>query len=117
MSEVQEDSPRYAGWRVAAASGLGVFLASLLAYSFSILLKPLAAEFAWSRRSISTAYAIMAVTSALAAPLHGRLLDRFGPRRVMLPCLAVVGVTFASLAALTASLWHLYLVFAIIGTM
>jgi MFS family permease len=115
MHEIDEGSPRYPGWRVAVASGLGVFLVSILSYAFSVLLKPLEAEFGWSRQAISSAYAVMAVTSALAAPLAGRWLDRFGPRRVMVPCLVVVGGAFASLAVLTARLWHLYLVFAVIG--
>lgn len=115
MHEVDEGSLRYPGWRVAVASGLGVFLVSILAYAFSVLLKPLEAEFGWSRQAISSAYAVMAVTSALAAPLVGRWLDRFGPRRVMVPCLVVVGGAFASLTLLTARLWHLYLVFAVIG--
>lgn len=49
-----ETNPRYEGWRVAIASGVGVFVgfASLLIYTFSILLKPLADEFHWSREEI-----------------------------------------------------------------
>jgi MFS family permease len=112
---VDENSARYPGWRVAAASGLGVFFASLLAYAFAILLKPLAQEFSWSREAIASAYGVMAVVSAASAPLVGRLLDRFGPRRVIVPCLIVASSAFASLAALTADLWRLYLVFGVIG--
>ena len=39
---VDESSPRYEGWRVALASGAGVFVsfASLLVYTFGIFLKP-----------------------------------------------------------------------------
>ena len=52
---------------------------------------------------------------AVASPALGQLLDRFGPRRVILPCLLVFGCAFASLAALTPHLWHLYVVFAVLG--
>jgi MFS family permease len=112
---VDENGARYPGWRVAGASALGVFFASLLAYAFAVLLKPLAQEFSWSREAIASAYGIMAVVSAVAAPVVGRLLDRFGPRRVIVPCLIVASCAFASLTTLTARLWHLYLVFGTIG--
>jgi hypothetical protein len=45
----QETSPRYEGWRVAAASGVGIFFASLPFFTFALFLKPLAEEFSWSR--------------------------------------------------------------------
>src|SRR5262245_29341743 len=109
---VSEDSLLHTGWRVAAASALGVFLASLLAYSFSVLLKPLAAEFGWTREEIARAYGAMAVMSALSSPLVGHLLDRFGPRPILVACISAVGAAFASLALLTNSLWHFYLIFA-----
>ena len=42
---------KHQGWRVAVASGVGVFVsfASLLVYTFGVFLKPLAEEFGWSR--------------------------------------------------------------------
>ena len=51
-----ENDPRYEGWRVVGASGLGVFIASLHIYTFPVFLKPLSEEFAWSREEVATAY-------------------------------------------------------------
>ena len=110
-----ESSIRYEGWRVAAASAAGVFFASLLVCGFSVLLKPLAEEFAWSRESTATAYACFALASALAAPIVGRLLDRYGPGRVAVPCIALCGIGIASLSLLTGSRAHLYGLFTILG--
>src|SRR5262245_60471615 len=112
---MDEGSLRYPGWRVAAASALGVFLASILAYSFSVLLKPLAGEFSWTREQISRAYGVMAVMSALASPIIGQLLDRFGPRRIIVTSLIGVGAAFASLSLMSVRLAQLYAVFAFIG--
>ena len=80
---VDEDSYRYEGWGVAAASGVGLFLDSVLVYSFAIFFKPLSQEFSWSRETISAAYAALAMMAAGAAAQIGYMVDRFGPRRVV----------------------------------
>ena len=107
----------YEGWRVVFASAVGVFVsfASLLVYTFGIFLKPLAEEFAWSREAVSAAFGIAAMMVALCSPPLGYLFDRFGPRRIILPCLTIFGCTFASLALLTPRLWHLYAIFVVLG--
>jgi len=114
---VEETSPHYEGWRVAAASSVGVFVsfASLLVYTFGIFLKPLAEEFSWSREAVSAAFGVAAMTVAVCSPPLGYLLDRFSPRRIIVPCVIVFGSAFASLALLTPHLWHLYGVFLILG--
>jgi MFS family permease len=112
---VGESSVRYEGWRVAAASAAGVFFASLVVYGFAVLLKPLAAAFLWSRETTATAYACFALAAALAAPIVGRLLDRHGPSRVAVPCIALCGIGIASMSLLTGSRAHLYGLFTILG--
>ena len=117
VPETDEHSVRYPGWRVAAASSACVLVgfASLFVYTFAIFLKPLASEFGWSREAVSAAFGIAALAVAACSPPLGWLLDRYPPRRIILPCLTVFGCAFASLALLTRHLWHLYLVFLILG--
>lgn len=107
----------YEGWRVVFASAVGVFVsfASLLVYTFGVFLKPLAEEFAWSRETVSAAFGIAAMMVALCSPPLGYLFDRFGPRRIILPCLTIFGCAFASLALLSPHLWHLYAIFVVLG--
>jgi predicted MFS family arabinose efflux permease len=88
---------------------------SLLVFTFGIFLKPLSAEFGWSRESVSAAFGFAALTVAVCSPPLGHLLDRFGPRKIVLPCMAVFGLAFASLSLLTPSLAHLYATFVVIG--
>jgi MFS family permease len=92
-----------------------VSFASLLVYTFAIFLKPLAAEFGWSREGVSAAFSIAALAVAACSPPLGWLLDRYPARRIILPCLAIFGCAFASLSLLTRHLWHLYAVFLILG--
>jgi len=112
-----EGQLRYEGWRVAAASSAGVFVsfASLLVYTFGIFLKPWSEEFSWSRESVSAAFGIAAMTVAVCSPPLGYLLDRLSPARVIVPCVAVFGLAFASLSLLTPNIWHLYAVFFVLG--
>ena len=107
----------YEGWRVAGAASVGVFVsfASLLVYTFGVLLKPLAEEFAWSRESVSVAFGIAAITVAVCSPPLGYLFDRVRPTRIIVPCLVVFGAAFASLSLLTPHLWHLYAIFFVLG--
>jgi predicted MFS family arabinose efflux permease len=110
-----ENDPRYEGWRVAGASAIGVFFVSILVYAFAVQLEPISREFGWSRQSLAAAYSLMAAASAVCSPWLGVLLDRYGPRRIAVPCVAVCGVGLASLSLLTASRAHLYGVFALMG--
>ncbi len=105
------------GWLVvlAAYCGAMVSFGSLLVFTFSIFLKPLSGAFGWSRESISAAFGFAALTVAVCSPPLGHLLDRFGPRRVILPCMAVFGAAFASLGFLTPRLVHLYAIFVLMG--
>jgi MFS family permease len=107
----------YPGWLVvlAAYCGAMVGFGSLLVFTFSIFLKPLSGAFGWSRESVSAAFGFAALTVAVCSPPLGHLLDRYGPRRVILPCMAVFGATFASLGFLTPRLLHLYAIFVLLG--
>jgi MFS family permease len=116
-SEPNENSIRYPGWRVAFASSACVLVsfASLLVYTFAIFLKPLSAEFGWSREAVSAAFGIAALAVAACSPPLGWLLDRYPARRIILPCLTIFGCAFASLSLLTPHLWRFYATFLILG--
>lgn len=105
------------GWLVvfAAACGAMVGFGSILVFTFSVFLKPVSAEFGWSRESVSGAFGIAAMSVAVCSPPLGRLLDRYGPRRVVLPCMVIFGIAFASLSLLTPNLFHLYATFLLLG--
>ncbi len=112
-----ESDFEYYGWRVVLAACLGVMagFGSLFVYTFSVFVKPLAAEFGWSREAISAGFAIAAVTLGCISPLLGRWIDRFGPRRLILPCMTIYVCAFASLALLHAGIWQFYLTCFILG--
>jgi MFS family permease len=76
------------GWFIVAV----VFLVSMVAtgtqMASSVMVKPLEYEFGWDRAEISLALAIGLLANGLGAPFGGRLIDRFGPRLVVVGSLA-----------------------------
>jgi MFS family permease len=76
--------------------------------TFSVFVKPLAAEFGWSREAISSGFAIAALTLGLCFPLLGRWIDRFGPRRIVLICMTVYVCAITSLSLMRFGLWPFY---------
>jgi MFS family permease len=116
-SDEKESNLSYYGWRVVFAACLGVMagFGSLFVYTFTVFVKPLGAAFGWNRESVSLGFAIAAMTVGLSSPLIGRLIDRFGPRRIILPCMMVFGCGIASLGLLGSGLWQFYLTCFVIG--
>ena len=100
-------------WPAVAASAFGLVLSTgtLALYSFGVFVRPLTAEFGWSRTGLFAALSFFQFGLAFCSPIWGAVLDRFGPRRVILFSLVALSLLVASLGLLTANLWHLYLVF------
>lgn len=107
----------YHGWRVVLAACLGVMagFGSLFVYTFSVFVKPLSGQFGWSREAISTGFAIAAVTLGIASPLLGRCIDRFGPRRIILPSMTIYACAVGTLALLHFGVWQFYLTCFVLG--
>jgi MFS family permease len=116
-SGLDESTLAYYGWRVVLAASLGVMggFGSLFVYTFAVFVKPLSAQFGWSREQISAGFAIAAVTLGVVSPFLGRWLDRFTPRRIILLCVSVFGCAMASLSLLRAGVWQFYLTCLVLG--
>ena len=99
-------------WGAVAAStvGLTFSLGTLLLYTFGVFVRPLTDEFGWTRTQLAGALAASQYTFALAAPFWGGLIDRFGPRAVVLPSVVCMALLVGSLGLL-GSLQQYYLTF------
>lgn len=93
-------TPFYYGWVVAAAVLMTMLISGAVAAPmFSVLIPRWTEEFGWSRTAISGAFSFGTVAAALAGPLVGRALDKYGGRLVMgggalLMAAAVAGLGF-----------------------
>ncbi len=113
----KENTFQYGGWRVLAAAFTGVMVsfAPIVPYTFSLFLDPLHAAFGWKREAMGGAFALAAITVALVSPLIGLLLDRFPPRRIILPGILVFAVALATLSRLTPHIVQFYVTFFVMG--
>lgn len=104
---------RESGARVVMASMLGLALSpgTIIFYTLGVFMEPVAASTGWSRGEISFAATVFTAVLIIAIPVLGRLLDRFGVRRVLLPSVALFGVGLIGIGA-ARSLWQWYLAFA-----
>ena len=102
-------------WSIVAACAicLSLSVGTLLLYSFSVFVRPLATEFHWTRTQISGALTIGQFVVALTCPLWGLMIDRFGPRKVILPSIVGMSLSYSALSLLGPHLWQLYGLFAL----
>jgi MFS family permease len=117
VASVTESDFSYYGWRVVLAACFGVMagFGSLFVYTFSVFVKPLASQFGWTREAISGGFAIAAVTLGIVSPVLGRLIDRLGPRRIILICMMIYACGIISLALLRFGVWQFYATCFVLG--
>jgi len=115
--KISEDSIHYPGWSVCVAAFVGVMVsfAAIMPFTFSLFIEPLAKAFGWHREAISNAFGIAAITVAVFSPGIGTLLDRFPPRRIILPSIVVFASAYASLSLLTPNIARFYLTYFVLG--
>ncbi|HET9492472.1 MAG TPA: MFS transporter [Methylomirabilota bacterium] len=95
-------------WVVLGALTLSMMASTGLRAVFGVYIKPMEAEFGWTRGALSGAAAISLLLLGAVGPWVGRLADVWGPRRVIVLGLFVLGVGSIS-SAFVQQLWHVYL--------
>jgi len=86
----------------------------VIGFGFTALIEPLRSEFQWSYAQIALASSLRGVEVGLLAPIVGLLVDRWGPRRLMLGGAILVGLGLAALSQAT-SLSMFYAIFAAVA--
>lgn len=105
--------PFYYGWFILALCFLTTLTSAGVRSSPSVLIHPLEAEFGWSRTMIASAVSMNLLLFGVAAPVSGYLIDKFGPRMVMMGSLTML-ITGVSGTMLMSEFWQFFLVWGII---
>src|ERR1700691_5252378 len=83
--------------------------------TFPLFLGPVSAELGWGRAAFALSVNISGVCAALAAPFVGRLVDRLGARRVLLPAIVLYALATRAKSQLTASKPQFYATYCLLG--
>jgi len=110
---VKEKGSFNLGWVIVCISFITLGLAYGVWYSFSVFFVALLGEFGWSRSIAAGAFSLFVVVHSVIGPFVGGMVDRFGPRWVILLGSLVLGMGLA-LCSLTSTWWHYYIFFGII---
>jgi MFS family permease len=87
------------GWRmVAASSALRVLGAGLHSFGFTVFFLPLSQDLNLSRTSTSLAFSLARAEGAVEGPIVGHLLDRYGPKPIMLAAVLLMGAGYLALS-------------------
>ena len=101
------------GWYIVAASvGLNFYLSVVFFQGFQVFFLPILQEFGWTRALTSGAFSLRQLESGLLAPAVGFLVDRWGPRIVILLGVILGGVGMIMMSYVD-SLWTFYVAFLI----
>jgi len=104
----------YGWWVVGACFLITLSVSGVIFYGFTAVFEPIADEFGWSYTQISLALSLRGLEIGLLAPLVGLLVDRWGPRRLILSGVTITGLGLVLLSYAT-SLGMFYGAFALVA--
>ncbi len=84
----------YGWWIVLACAGVQWLAALTWMHSYGGYALKLQADFGWSMSVLSLAFALTRLESGLLGPLQGWLVDRYGPRRILIIGTVIFSVGF-----------------------
>ncbi len=108
-------SGSFYGWKLVTLSFFMLTLSSLVSFQGTgTFVVALERHFGWSRTLLSGAFALTRVQGAALGPIEGYLIDKFGPRRMVMAGFIVMGTGFV-LFSLVQTAWHFYVAFVVIS--
>ena len=96
---------------------IGIICMSMIAnlqYGWTLFVNPIDDKFHWGKPAIQVAFTIFVLTETWLVPVEGYLVDRFGPKWVIVVSGLLVGLSWA-LNSIADSLFLLYLAAALGG--
>lgn len=92
---LQSLSQLFYGWRmVGLVSALRVLGGGLHNYGFTVFFLPVSQDLGLTRAQTSLAFSLARVEGAIEGPFVGYLIDRFGPRPMILTAVLLTGIGY-----------------------
>lgn len=104
----------YGYWIIAATFVIQMLVNGCGMYAFSLFVKPLELAFGWKRAGIMLSLVVYNLVTAATSPVVGRIVDRYGSRRVMAAGALVMGGGLAALSR-ASQLWQYNAAWGMVG--
>ena len=106
--------PFFYGWLVLGVAAVGAFIAASVSQTVLAGVQDLIAhDMEWDRKTIALAATLGTWTSGMTMPFIGRLVDRFGPRWMMLSAAILVGLGLIYMAE-SQTVWQFFFSYIIV---
>ncbi len=99
--------PFFYGWVIIGVAFVTMAIGVSARTAFSLLLPPLIDEFGWNRGMTAGAFSVGFLVSAALSPMVGHVMDRYGPRPVLLTGVGMLSLGLALAPSISAT-WQLY---------
>jgi MFS family permease len=115
-SPVPRHAPPRHAWIILAGAFITFAVGAGFMHAYTVFLVQFVHDFGWSRAEVSVAYSVAQVVGGVSSPLVGALVDRLGPRRLVL---LGGGLLIAGLLASASvhALWQLVVIYGIVMTL
>lgn len=102
-------------WPILAAAFTAFTIGAAMMHSYTVFLVAFVEDFGWSRGETSIAYSVSQMVAGVSSPAVGALVDRLGPRRLLLlgGGLLVLGLLGS---AFINQLWQIVLLYGVLMT-
>ncbi|MBU6266795.1 MAG: MFS transporter [Sphingomonadales bacterium] len=104
-----------ASWPLPPVGMLGIAGSTLFPMVSGLLIVPLTGAFGWSRAQFSLAMLLQVLVGLVLGPIAGRMVDRHGPRRVLLAGIPAMACGFGLLGLVNGPIWQWWLAVVLLG--
>jgi MFS family permease len=103
-------------WLLLGAAFLTFSIGAGYMHAYTVFLVAFIEAFGWSRADVSVAYAVAQLVNGISSPLVGVLVDRLGPRRLVMIGGCILAAGALASAGITA-LWQVILLYGVVMTL
>ncbi|MBV9859668.1 MAG: MFS transporter [Alphaproteobacteria bacterium] len=103
------------GWLMLVGAFTAFTISAGLMHSYSVFLVAFIEDFGWTRAETSLAYSVSQLVAGGSSPFVGMLVDRLGPRRLLLLGSALLVLGLAA-TAFAVALWQVVALYGVVMT-
>ena len=115
MTELSPRAEWARHWPVPVVAMLGITGPAAFAYVNGVFMVEMTQEFGWTRTQFASGLTLQMLAGLIVTPTVGRLLDKFGPRRMALQGIVPFMVIFSLLGLATPVLWQWWVLVVLVS--